>query len=234
MNLLAVDSATHTCSVALMQQGKITAEFGTDLDQTHARHLMRLIDAVLALAGQQVSELDALAVTSGPGSFTGLRIGMATVKGFAMAYGRPVCPVSCLEALAWPYLGVSGLFCAMLDARKKQVYAQVFCLEQGRLEEIMPAQVAGPDMVIDEISALGRQSCWFAGSGAVLYNERIISRLSGSARLAPGVQNRIRAAVVAEMAGEMLRSGAVIDAAGVVPHYIRQSDAERKKKFRGK
>jgi hypothetical protein len=68
----------------------------------------------------------------------------------------------------------------------------------------------------------------------VLYNERIISRLSGSARLAPGVQNRIRAAVVAEMAGEKLRSGAVSDAAGVVPHYIRQSDAERKQKFRGK
>lgn len=230
MNLLAVDSATRTCSVALMQQGKITAEFGADLDQTHSRHLMRLIDSVLELAGQQISDLDALAVTSGPGSFTGLRIAMATVKGFAMAHRLPVCPVSCLEALAWPYLGVSGLFCSMLDARKKQVYAQVFCLEQGRVEEIIPAQVADPDQIMDLIAGLGKPLCWFAGPGAGVYRELITGRFAGTARLVPGVQNRIRAAVVAEMAKEMMAAGSGRDPAGVVPRYIRKSDAEREQK----
>ncbi len=233
MNLLAVDSATQTCSVALMQQGRIVAEFGADPDQTHARHLMKLIDSVLNAAGQKVANLDAMAVTSGPGSFTGLRISMAVVKGFALAFNRPVCPVSSLATLAWPYLGVSGLFCSMIDARKKQVYAQIFRLEQGRVEEVTSACAAAPDQVIESIRQLN-EPCWFAGSGAVLYKELIAKQLSNRAYMAAGVQNTIRAAAVAEIACEMIRGGYTKNAVDIVPQYIRRSDAERKQKPFGK
>jgi tRNA threonylcarbamoyladenosine biosynthesis protein TsaB len=151
-----------------------------------------------------------------------------------MAHGLAVCPVSCLEALAWPYLGVSGLFCAMLDARRKQVYAQVFRMDQGDLKEIIPAQAADPDQIMDLIADRKEPQCWFAGPGATVYRDLIAERFDGTAHFVPGVQNRIRAAVVAEMANQMLAVGRGRDAAGVLPRYIRKSDAERKQKQPGK
>jgi tRNA threonylcarbamoyladenosine biosynthesis protein TsaB len=227
MNLLAVDSATSVCSVALMQKGRITSEFWADPGQTHSRHMMKQINAVLESAKLQPPDLDAVAVTSGPGSFTGLRISMSVVKGFAQALGLPVCPVSTLKALAWPYLGIPGLFCSMIDARKKQVYYQIFRLNNNGIQEVSRACVASPEDAIDSVCKIN-ESLWFAGSGAVLYRQMIAERLSDRAHMAAGVQNNIRAACVAEMAHEMFNQGLAENAFEAVPIYIRKSDAEQK------
>jgi tRNA threonylcarbamoyladenosine biosynthesis protein TsaB len=101
MKILAVDTATKSCSVAIIDAGSLSAELTTQSDQTHSKHLMQRIDAVLGMADLSAVDLDGLAVTLGPGSFTGLRIGISTIKGLAYALGKPVVGISSLNALAW-------------------------------------------------------------------------------------------------------------------------------------
>jgi len=118
VKLLAVDTSTRACSVAVVDQDRLACEITTGPTGTHSTHLMRLIRTALALAETELHGLDGLAVCVGPGSFTGLRIGVSTVKGLAFATAKPVAGVSSLEALAQPCLPWPHLICALLDARK--------------------------------------------------------------------------------------------------------------------
>lgn len=228
MRLLAVDSSTATCSVALMVRGELALECTGNLEQTHARHLLGLVDGVLARTGIAPADIDAYAVTTGPGSFTGLRIGIAAVKGFALAFDRPVVGISTLSALAWPWLGTRRLFCSMIDARKKEVYAQVYRLADGRLDPVMPARVTPPGPLVEQIRKTG-EACRFAGSGAVCYRGVVEERMGGRAVFVPVIQNSVRAAAVAAMAHGILKNGGGQSVHELLPCYIRKSDAEKKR-----
>lgn len=124
MKILAVDTATKSCSVALTEDDAVLAETTTHSGQTHSRHLLNIVDAVIARAGLTLNQIDGFAVSIGPGSFTGLRIGISTVKGLAYGRGRPVVGVSSLEALSRQCPQTPQQICAMIDARKQEVY---FC-----------------------------------------------------------------------------------------------------------
>ena len=228
MTLLAIDTSTRSCSVGLLENDRLLAESSRDDGQTHSRHLMSMIDAVLRRCGIGVTGLSAVAVTVGPGSFTGLRIGLATAKGIAAAADLPLVGVMTLEALARQgsaSASDAGPICPLIDARKGEVYGGIFRAGPDGFHRLDGSPfVCRPERVAAQIDA----SFLLIGDGALLYRDRLSAALGGSVRLAPDDLHRIRAATVGRIARGSLNSGRTEDAAGEMPIYIRKSDAELK------
>ena len=135
MKILAVDTATKSCSVAVIDEDRLLAESTSFEDQTHSRHLLNIIDTVLGKAGLKIAQLDGFAVSIGPGSFTGLRIGIASVKGLAFSLNKPVVGVSSLQSLAFQCSKSPYLICPVLDARKQELYFCRYRFNKGKLEK---------------------------------------------------------------------------------------------------
>ena len=222
MKILAVDTATKSCSIAITERGSLCAELTTLKDQTHSKHLMDLIHKGLGMTGFSVADIDGLAITVGPGSFTGLRIGISTIKGLAHALDKPVVGVSSLEALAWQCADRSYLICSMLDARKSEVYWATYRYTDDRLNRKSDENVGAPGAAVEEI----KEPCVFIGSGAQLYRQRLSTALGERAHFVPDGQNLIRASSVAFLSMPRFETQDTVAAADLVPHYIRRSDAE--------
>ena len=222
MRILAVDTATTSCSVAIVDKTSLLSEFTIDREETHSKHLMDMIKAVLRMAGLNFSDLDGFAVTRGPGSFTGLRIGLSTIKGLAVASEKPVVGVSSLEALASQVSYSRDLICPILDARKGEVYFSRYRFLNGHLKKQTKERVAPPDKAVDDLN----ESCLFVGNGALLYKEMILEKMGGLASIAPMIQNTIRASTMAYLSMAKFEKNDTDDIEKIMPYYIRKSDAE--------
>ena len=222
MKILAVDTATTSCSVAVTNDGKLVAELTTSKKETHSKHLMELIHSVLENAGFGVGDLDGLAVTIGPGSFTGLRIGISTIKGLALALVKPVVGVSTLKALAYQCGQTPHLICPLLDARKGEVYAATYGFNEGRLIQKTGARAMIPEAVVEDI----KSPCVFIGTGARLYRQQIVTAAGDLAHFVPEGQNTIKASSVAFLSLPRFEANDTDGIDGLVPRYIRKSDAE--------
>ena len=222
MKLLAIDTATQSCSVAVTNEGALSAELTIVKSQTHSKHLMELIHSALEIAGFHVADLDGLAVTIGPGSFTGLRIGISTIKGLAYALARPVVGISTLEALAWQCGPTSYLICPLLDARKGEVYGATYAFNTGQLIQKTAPRVTVPEAAVEGL----KSPCVFIGTGARLYRQDIVAAMGRLAHFVPEGQNTIRASSVAFLSMTRFKANDTDEVAGLVPHYIRKSDAE--------
>ena len=224
MKILAVDTATVSCGVGVIDGDALLAETITTVAETHSKHLMRMVDLTLNLAQCSLSDIDGFAITIGPGSFTGIRIGLSTVKGLAFASGKPLTGVSTLDVLASQCALDGKLICSMLDARKSEVY---LCFYRYRNEQLAKE---GPEIVIAPAAALKeiREPCIFNGDGAGIYREVIKAQVGEFAHFADAGDNVIRAATVARLGLKQFSVQATADAASLVPHYIRKSDAELK------
>ena len=222
MKILAVDTATISCSVAVIDNTSVCAELTTHKKQTHSKHLMASIDSVLESVDCRAGDLDGFAVTIGPGSFTGLRIGMATIKGLASAVDKPVVGISSLEALAWQCSAHTRLICPLLDARKEEVYGATYRFSKDRLIQQTPACAVRPAAFVGEI----KEPCVFIGSGAQLYQKKIQDALGDKAYFFPGDQNMIRASSVGFLSLERFKNNDTVSATDLTPFYIRKSDAE--------
>ncbi len=223
MYILGIDTSTRSCSAALIEDQHLRAELTVNGGDTHSTHVMALIDQVIKAAAVTIAEVDGFAVTCGPGTFTGLRIGMSTVKGLAMAQDKPIVGVSSLAALAMQACGSDALVCSMIDARREQVYCRCYrCTDN---ETIHPCT---PERVCDLPEAIGciDEPALFIGSGALLYAAHIRAHLGPLARFAPCLAHTLRASTVASLAREKLINGDIEDLAGVVPVYLRKSDAQ--------
>lgn len=226
MKILAVDTATKDCSVAVIDANSILAESTSTIDLTHSRLLLNLIDTVLEKAGLKPAHLDGFAVTVGPGSFTGLRIGIASIKGLAYSLAKPLVGVSSLETLAFQCRQTPLLICPLLDARKQEVYYCHYRFDGGKLARKIQESVGSPADVVREI----REPCLFVGNGATLYQELISAELGKTALFADKNQHSIQASTVARLSLQRLSRRESDDVALLVPNYIRQSDAELKLK----
>ena len=222
MKILAVDTATISCSVAIVQNKAILAEVTLVKEQTHSKHLMAVIKRVSQLSGIPISDLDGFAVTRGPGSFTGLRIGLATVKGLAAASDKPIVGISSLECLAIQSFVPSINICPMIDARKGEVYWALYRYEDNQLQLLCSEQVNSPDSVLTDI----HEPCVFVGNGAQLYRAVIKPKLEDLAHFAPNSHSIIRGATVAYLSQKRFERDSVDDAGSLTPCYIRRSDAE--------
>ena len=222
MKILAVDTATKSCSVAVIGGDSLLAESTVANNQTHSRHLLQLIDAVIGQAGLEISDLDGFAVSIGPGSFTGLRIGIATIKGLAFSLKKPVVGISSLMALAYQCRQKPYLICPVIDARKQEVYYCHYRSDNGELKQKSPERVALPAEAVGNI----RQPCIFIGSGAHLYQQLIIGELGQLAHFAAENEHTIQASAVAWLSLPRFKRQDTDDVLLMMPHYIRKSDAE--------
>ena len=222
MRILAVDTATTSCSVAIVDKTSLLSEFTLAKEETHSKHLMDMIKAALRMSGHNFSDLDGFAVTRGPGSFTGLRIGISTIKGLVVASEKPVVGVSSLEALALQVSYSRDLICPILDARRGEVYFSRYRFLNGHLKKQTKERVAPPDQAVEDLN----ESCLFVGNGALLYKEMILEKMGELASFAPLIQNTIRASTMAYLSMAKFENNDTDDIEKILPYYIRKSDAE--------
>lgn len=239
MKILAIDSSGQTASVALWENDLTLAEFSIHAKKTHSQTLLPMLEAVREKTEFHMEEIDAIAVTSGPGSFTGLRIGSATAKGFGFALGRPIIPVPTLEGLAYNLYGTDKIVCPLMDARRNQTYTGLYeFVENGRGEYDMNVIKERCAVAIDEIleacnEQAGKQAgrgIIFLGDGVPVFREEIKSRVTAPCSFAPAHMNRQRAAAVAALAAKYYEQGKIQTAAEHAPEYLRLSQAERERK----
>ena len=224
MKILAVDTATKSCSVAIVDKESLLAEMTVVTEQTHSKHLLEMISIVIKHSGLNLSDLNGFAVTRGPGSFTGLRIGISSVKGLAAAQGKPIVGVSSLDALARQVSFSPYLINSLIDARRDEVYSSRYRYKDGNLIKEGKEQAVSPGDALDEIN----EPCIFVGSGAVLYQKAIKDKLGEYAYFAQAYENTIRASTVASLSMDRFEKGDTEDAETFVPNYIRKSDAQLK------
>jgi tRNA threonylcarbamoyladenosine biosynthesis protein TsaB len=221
MRVLAVDTATEICAVALWEDGRIAVQICLGRGANHARVLMQAIHEVFERSGASPGDLDAFVVSRGPGSFTGLRIGVATAKGLATAAGKPIVGVSTLDVLAHQAPDVTPLICPMIDARRGEVYWSVYRRTNTGLVMLSPEAVGAPEQVRIE----GRQPCLFIGSGARQYASVLQQRSTGIV-LAEAAQHDPDPGTLARLGGMLLMQGHTEDVHRFTPVYLRKSDAE--------
>ena len=225
MLILAVDTTTPSGSVALLEGETLLGEACVESAATHSARLLRSIDFLLGAHGRDVKDVDAFAVAAGPGSFTGIRIGVAAVKSLAFASARPVAPVSTLTALAAKLAGgAEDLVCPLLDAKKEEIYAALFEARDGGLAEIVPQGAYAPDAFFARLPA-GRAIA-FIGGGLDAYRTMLLARVGDAARFPR--RSCFVAAEVARLGAALIREGRGVDAAALEPIYYRRSQAEEK------
>jgi tRNA threonylcarbamoyladenosine biosynthesis protein TsaB len=221
--ILAIDTTTPSGSVALLEDGTLLGEANVESAATHSARLFRSVDFLLAASGRDVRDLDGFAVAAGPGSFTGIRIGVGAAKALAFASEKPVAPVSTLLALA-AKLAADGarLVCPLLDAKREEIYAGLFEARTGRLAEIIPQGAYDPEAFFDRLPA--RRVIAFAGSGLAATRARLLRRVGDRARFPE--RSAFIAAEVGRIGAGLLRAGKGVEAASLEPLYFRRSQAE--------
>jgi tRNA threonylcarbamoyladenosine biosynthesis protein TsaB len=220
--LLTVDTSTSVGSVAVSRGDALLGEILLNVKSTHSQRLLMTVRQLLTDVGLAVQDIDAFGVVLGPGSFTGLRVGIATIKGLALATGKPVVGVSSLQALAMQVPLTRYPLCVLLDARKKEVYAGLYIWEAG-----VPVSM-GEEIVLppENLLSILEGEVLFAGNGAVAYRTLIIRQMGQRAHFVPWPFHPLRASSAAALALADLRQGQVIPLEQLVPHYIRPSEAE--------
>lgn len=221
MKLLAVDTSTTSCSVALLEDNRLAAEETYAAGKPHSRHLLSIIDRILAACGCEPAQLDGIAVTRGPGTFTGLRIGISTVKGLAVATQAQVVGVSSLAALALPLALLDRPVVAMIDARRGEVYYAQYRGGRTAFETVAPVAVGAPETA----AALLPADAILVGSGAELYREVFAARCP-AIRFADPTHSVIRAAFVGRLAMARFERHDVDAIDTLIPEYVRKSDAQ--------
>jgi tRNA threonylcarbamoyladenosine biosynthesis protein TsaB len=221
MRILAVETSTLAGGVAVLERGRLVGQILLDVALTHSERLMAMVDRLLRDCGWHMSDVKGLAVSVGPGSFTGLRVGIATVKGLAMALGLPVAAVPTLDALASNLPFADALVCPLLDARKGEVYCSLYRWRGDRLERVSEYLALSPRAAAERLTppviVVGD------GVGACL---PFLSALGPGVRVAPAAQSVASAAVVGQLGHAMLESGQVVAADDLAPLYLRPSEAE--------
>lgn len=243
MKICAIDSSGLVASVAILDGDGILAEYSIQHKITHSQTLLPMLDDVCRRVDMDLNTIDAYAYAAGPGSFTGLRIGAATIKGLGIAIDRPVVSIPTLESLAWNLYGSSAVVCPIMDARRHQVYTAAYSFELNgdksgmKMTCIIPQCACAFEDLCDKLNNLGKEVI-FVGDGIPVYEAEMPELLNITYSLAPAHMNRQRAASLASLAKEYLCNnvsgleGVVTTADETSPVYLRMSQAEREKKER--
>lgn len=226
MLVLGIDTATLACSVAVTKAAEVLAEYTLLIKKTHSERLLPLVAALLNDIGLTARDLDGVAVAAGPGSFTGIRIGVTTARALGQALNLPLAGVSTLEALASQADHFPGLVSPILDARRGQVYNAVFRSGNGR-ERLSPDRVLSLDELLDGFVQSGEQVL-FPGDGVAQYKPAIVAALGDRACFPPPEGLFNRASAVARLGRTELEAGRGVDYLELLPRYIRKSEAEVK------
>lgn len=221
MKILASDTSTSILSVALCEGERTVAETMVDCGRSHAERMLMTVDWVLAEAGLALRDVDMLAVSAGPGSFTGLRVGVATWKGLALATGLPLVGVPTLDAMARIMTLDAGVVCPLLDAKMGEVFGAIYDFRGGVPHKVHEDVAAPVEVLLGQVTG----PVHFLGEGAARYRARIEAVLP-EAVFVQRKDGTPRASAVAAEARAMLARGCPTDAERVAPVYLRKSQAE--------
>ena len=223
MIILAVDTTAFTGSVALLEKTRLIAELNIDSSSTYSERLLPAVDFLLKTNQLSIQDMEGFAVSVGPGSFTGIRIGLSTVKSFSYASGKPVAGVSTLKALAEKLRRTqTHLLCPLLDAKKGEVYAALFESKGDKLSEIVPQGAYSPDRFFSLLPS--HRVISFIGSGAQVYRKQIFQYFKDKARLSQ--RSPFIAYEIGLLGYELLRKKKGVSAEKLEPLYFRKSQAE--------
>lgn len=225
MYILGIDTATRVAGAAVVGEGRLIAERFVHNLKTHSQNIMPIIQQVMEDSELKPHELHGIAVTGGPGSFTGLRIGMSVAKTMGQVLNIPVVGISTLQALAWNAVGIDGLICPLLDARKQEAYTCLYKSVDGGLLELVGPAALGIDKLTDIL--LGYESqVTFLGDGVPVFRDVIAERLGSRASFGTMINSYPRAGAVAELGLAKIKEGGLADATFMQPVYLRKSEAE--------
>jgi len=230
MLILGIEASTPVSSVALLGAEGLVAEYSLVRRRTHSERLLPAIETILHDTNLSGEELTGVAISVGPGSFTGVRVAVSTAKGLARAWDKPVIPVSSLEGLAHRFPAVQRPLYVLLDARKGEVYAARFRNRDGMLLAETPERAIRPEDLCREIT----EEVLFVGEGALRYRSLLEEELSSKAFFVEGSLNHLSAASVAEIGYAGFRKGRTLVPSALVPNYIRRSEAELKWKTKSR
>lgn len=228
MKILAIDSSSLVASVAVITDDVMTAEYTVNYKKTHSQTLLPMIEEITKMTELELDTVDAIAVSAGPGSFTGLRIGSATAKGLGLALDKPLIPVPTTAGMAYNFYGVSGdtVICPVMDARRGQVYTGLYMFDGDEFITIWEQEAVDITSLIERLNGLGRRVI-FTGDGLPVFCDIIRERCLVPYGFAPAHLNRQRAGAVGALALRLYRMGIVETAAEHKPEYLRKSQAER-------
>lgn len=224
--VLATDTSTAVNTIALVKDAKVIAELSVNVPNRHAERLIGMTDGLLKETGIALQEVDIFAVSIGPGSFTGLRIGVSSWKGLAFGCDKPLVGVCSLDALARSCGIHNGRVAVVIDARMKEVYGAVYRIENGRKTIGFPMQVGPVEALLEKAGTVE----FVVGDGAIVYRDRILA-CAPEIKFANVLNNYPRAGAVALEAVELLAGGASGDPGAVSPVYLRQSQPEEARKL---
>ena len=228
MLALGLDSSTNVAGVAVINDDNVLAEFFLNTGKTHSQRLLPLLSEMMNFSDLKLQDLDVFAVTSGPGSFTGLRIGMTTMKTLAQVTGKPLVGVPTLDALAMNLTNKAGLVCPILNARKNEVYTAVYRWESNSyLNRLTDYMAVSPAELIDKLKKFKDEKIIFLGDGVSVYKEYISERLGFRASWAVSTHLLPRASQAAYLGMNLFKQGMAVDNLhDFQPLYIRPSEAE--------
>lgn len=231
MLILAIDSSATAASVAFLEDDKLIGEFFVNTDFTHSRTLVPMIDDLCKVTGKTISDIDLVAVTNGPGSFTGVRIGVSVAKGLGFERNIETLAVSTLEAMAYNLISTDCIVCASMDARRDQVYNAMFRINRGRVERLCDDRaISLDDLGREMLKSFSNERIITVGDGAEITFDKL-SRDCKNLEIANINQRFQRAASVALCAVTGIKNGVVpIRSSELLPSYLRLSQAERELK----
>ncbi|AGX41588.1 tRNA (adenosine(37)-N6)-threonylcarbamoyltransferase complex dimerization subunit type 1 TsaB [Clostridium saccharobutylicum] len=224
MIVLAVDSSSKVATVALMKDDKLLGEITLNDKKEHSVILMTIIEDLLKFNNLTIDDIDGYVVSKGPGSFTGLRIGMATVKGLSFGSGKPYVSLSSLDALAFSVANFDGLICPIMDALRNSVYTSLYKSCNGSLEKLMDYSALDMDELVEIIKSKGEKVI-FIGDGLDKYKDYLIENCP-NCYFPPNHLNLVRASSLGEIGSKLLRDGQ-FDDPNSTPFYLKKPQAER-------
>lgn len=233
MRILAIDSSSMVATVAITTDGILNAEYTINHKKTHSQTLLPMIAEIVKMIEIDMDSIDAVAITGGPGSYTGLRIGSATAKGIGLALNKPIINVPTMDALAYNLYSSQYVICPIMDARRGQVYTGIYKFEETEMKTIKPQCIMMIDELIKELDTI-KESVMFLGDGVDVHKQLIDDIMDTKHYYAPASINRHKASTLGTIAEIYYKNGKTETAKEHKPEYLRLSQAERELKAKMK
>lgn len=233
MKILALDSSGIVASVAIVEDDALIAEYTVNYKKTHSQTLLPMLDELVKMTELDLQTIDAIAVSAGPGSFTGLRIGSATAKGLGLALKKPLISIPTVQALAYNLYDTEGLICPIMDARRNQVYTGIYQYENHQLVTVEDQMAVSIGELLEKLNHYEKKVI-FLGDGVPVFRTVIEESLQVPYSFAPAHMNKQRASAVAALGLQYYLEGKLQTAVEHAPDYLRVSQAERERAEREK
>ena len=233
MRILEIDSSSMVATVAITTDGILNAEYTINHKKTHSQTLLPMIAEIVKMIEIDMDSIDAVAITGGPGSYTGLRIGSATAKGIGLALNKPIINVPTMDALAYNLYSSQYVICPIMDARRGQVYTGIYKFEETEMKTIKPQCIMMIDELIKELDTI-KESVMFLGDGVDVHKQLIDDIMDTKHYYAPASMNRHKASTLGTIAEIYYKNGKTETAKEHKPEYLRLSQAERELKAKMK